>query len=354
MKCTVHLLTALLLLLWFNSAFATALTGKAIVLDPSGFEIASLPINGDLDTTSNTMTVEPFIFFGQPLSTTNVELLGEGTYTRTDDFGGTTTATVKPGQLGGYITLEWNLNSFATFMIWDIVTSSNGGSYTAIDSDGDGIQGHAQVSGPFTGAIFFYSFTAGEPPPDIGVVLSVTGGNTQECSETGGSTVELTATVTLVGGAELGSIDWFVNNESAGSGETIRPFLALGSQTVEVFATAVTGESGNDSVIVEVKDTTAPDLEVAFLNQAGNVVTSISAGNHVVAHLAPTDICDPAPTAEGTAVPVFEVADGDVIKLQGGKVNTVELPTTAIELSGIATDASGNSRSGMAVLSITD
>ena len=95
------------------------------------------------------------------------------------------------------------------------------------------------------------------------------GGTTQECSETGGSTVELTATVTLVGGAELGSIDWFVNNESAGSGETITPFLALGPHTVDVVATAVTGESGNDSVSVDVVDTTAPALEVAYLNQAG-------------------------------------------------------------------------------------
>jgi hypothetical protein len=347
-------LFALALFLWIQNTSATTLTGDAIVLDPSGFQIATVSINGDLDIDGNTMTVDPFIFFGQPLNTVDVELLSEGTYTRTDGFGGTTTATVNPGQLGGYLVMEWNNNFFGTFMIWDIAPSSDGGSYSTSDSDGDGIPGHAQVSGPFVGATFFYNFTAGEPPPGISVVLNISGGNTQECSETGGSTVTLTATVTLVGGAELGGIDWIVDGTSTGSGETITPFLALGSHTVDVIATAVTGESGTDSGSVDIQDTTDPDLEIAFLNQAGDIVTSTSAGNHVTARLVATDICDPAPVAEGAAVPVFEVADGDVIKLQGGKVNTVELPTTAIELTGSATDTSGNTTSGMAVLSIID
>ena len=265
------------------------------------------------------------------------------------------TATVNPGQLGAYVLMDWNYNlGMGTFMIWDISPSVDGGAYTPVDSDGDDDPGSAFVAGPFTGATMVYSFIVGEPPPELGVTLDMAGGTTQECSETGDSTVELTATVTLVGGAELGSIDWFVNNESAGSGKTITPFLALGPHTVDVVATVVTGESGNDSVSVDVVDTTATALEVADLNQAGDVVTAISAGNHVTARLTPTDICDPAPTAEGAAVPVFEVADGDVIKLQGGKINTVELPTTAIELSGSTTDVPGNSRSGMAALSITD
>jgi len=40
--------------------------------------------------------------------------------------------------------------------------------------------------------------------------------------------------------------------------------------------------------------------------------------------------------------------------IQDGKTNTVKLPTTAVELSATAADASGNKATGMTVLSITD
>ena len=351
MKTSLLSVVAVLLSITFNTVSATPLAGNADFLDPTNQSLGAIPISGDLDTANNSMSVDPFSFFGLQWKTQSVELLGTGTHTRPDGFGGTISATVNPGQLGAYMVFEWGVNVLPNLMVWDVNSSVNGSSYTAIDSDGDGIPGHAFVVGPFVGFNVIYDFIVGDPPPDIDITINAIGGTTQECSETGGSTVGLTATVTLVGGAELGSIDWFVNNESAGSGETITTFLALGSHTVDVVATAITGESGIDSVSVEVKDTTPPDLEVAFLDQAANVVTSISAGNHVTARLAPTDICDPAPTAEGAAIPVFEVADGDAIKLQGDKI---KLPTTAIELSGSATDASGNSRSGMSVLSITD
>jgi hypothetical protein len=302
------------------------------------------------------MTVNPFIFFGMDLTTDSVELLGTGTHTRTDNFGGTTTATVGPGQLGGYVLMSWGGNTgMGTFMVWDITPSSDGGNYTAIDSDGDGSPGHAFVAGPFIGATLVYQFTVGEPPPGISVTASVSGGNIQECSETGGSTVDISATVTLIGGTQLGGIDWYINGENAGNGTIISPFIELGgTHSVDVVATTLTGESNTSSTSVTVGDTTAPELEIGFVNNTGQFVTSISAGNHVAAHIKPVDVCDPAPVAEGAAVPVFEVADGDIIKLQGGKVNTVELPTTSIELSGKATDASGNSKSGMSVLSITD
>jgi len=107
-------------------------------------------------------------------------------------------------------------------------------------------------------------------------------------------------------------------------------------------------------VTVEVRDTTRPDLEVAFLNRDGEPITSIDAGNRVTTHIVATDVCDSDPVTEGAAVPVFAVSDGDTIRIQRGNTNTVKLPTTAIELSANAADASGNNATGMAVLSITD
>ncbi len=241
-----------------------------------------------------------------------------------------------------------------TFMVWDVTSSPSGGLYTTVDSDGDGIPGHAFVSGPFVGVSVYYDFLVGDPPPGVNVSINVNGGLLQECSETGGSTVDLTAAVNLVGGAILGNIDWDIDGSSAGSGTTISPFLALGSHTIDVTATTTTGETDTSSITVTVHDTSPPDLAVGFVDQNGNSVTSASSGTHLSASIVATDVCDPAPATSGAAVPVFEISDGDSIKLQSGKINTVELPTTAIELSATASDASGNTSSGMAVLSITD
>ena len=130
--------------------------------------------------------------------------------------------------------------------------------------------------------------------------------------------------------------------------------MTLGSHTVEVLASTTTGQSDTDSVAVEVRDTISPDLEVAFLNRDGEQITAIDAGNRVTTRIAATDVCDPDPVTEGAAVPVFAVSDGDTIRIQGGKTNTVKLPTTAIELSATTADTSGNNATGMAVLLITD
>ena len=109
-----------------------------------------------------------------------------------------------------------------------------------------------------------------------------------------------------------------------------------------------------DSIPVTVRDTTPPNLDVAFINKAGDPITSIGSKGRVMTRISPSDICDPSPVTEGTAVPVFGVADGDTIRIKPGKISAVKLPTTAIELSASATDASGNSATGMAVLSIVD
>lgn len=354
MSKRIFLLAVLVLAAVTNSVSATPLDGTATILDPGGSPISENPVTGDLDLALNSMSVDPFVFFGFNLGPQSIELLGPGTYTRTDGVGGATTATVGPGQLGGYFIIAWNNNLMGTFMVWDVTSSATGGLYTTVDSDGDGFPGHAFVSGPFPGVSLYYDFLIGDPPPGINVTINISGGTVQECSETGGSTVGLTAATNLVGGASLGRVDWVIDGASAGSGSTTSSYLALGSHSVDVTAFTTTGESGTDSITVIVRDTTPPVLEVGFLDQSGIKITSATSGTHLTAQISPTDVCDPAPVASGTAVPVFEIVDGDPIKLQSGKINTVELPTTAIELSATASDTSGNSTSGMAVLSITD
>jgi hypothetical protein len=356
MKHLIRTLFVIQFALWLGVVSATPLTGQVKFFDPTGIDIfgGTGSITGDLDTLNGTMSVDPFLFFGQNWVTKSVELLEAGTHSRSDGQGGTISVTVDPGQTGAYMMFEWSFNEFPAFMVWDVTSTTAGGVYTTLDSDGDGIPGQAFVVGPFVGLTVVYDFTVGEPPPGVTVAIGIEGGTTQECTEIGGSVVSLTVTTELVGGAELGSIEWTVDGESAGSGATLVPFMALGSHTVEVLASTTSGESDTDSVAVEVRDTVPPDLDVAFLNRGGEPITAIDAGNRVTTRIAATDVCDPDPVTEGAAVPVFAVSDGDTIRIQPGKTNTVKLPTTAIELSATAADASGNSTTGMAVLSITD
>ena len=332
-----------------------AVTGETSFYDPTGAPVmAQTPITGELDFDSNTASFSPFMFFGSQFVTTSVELLGEGTHTRPADAGltgsETITVSVGPGQLGAYFVFDWAINTLPTFMVWDINSHPTGTSYTTIDSDGDGIPGHAFITGPFPGFTVAFDLLEGEPPPDIEVSIDAGRGTTRECAEHGGSSVTLNADVTLIGSAELGSIDWTIDGAPAGSGSSITPLLPVGTHTISVNASILSGASDTDSTSITVRDTTPPELHLAFLDEGGQTVISTGAGTQVTASISASDICDPAPSTEGSATPVFEVADGDVIKIQSGKIK--ELPTTAIELSGTATDASGNRRSGMTVLTI--
>lgn len=76
------------------------------------------PITGNIDTTVGTMSIDPFQFFIFILVTSLAELLGPGIYTRTDNFGGTNSATIGPGQLSAWALLEWTTNQgMATYMV---------------------------------------------------------------------------------------------------------------------------------------------------------------------------------------------------------------------------------------------
>lgn len=350
------ILFIVLAIFWPHSAYAAPFAGEVGFFDPGGANIFSPPhpIAGDLDIGAGTMVVDPFEFLGSLWFTSSVELLDEGMHTRPDGLGGSIDVTVEAGQLGAYMVYDWSVNTIPGFMVWDVATTSTGGVYTAADSDGDGIPGDAFKGAPaFTGFTIAYDFIVGDPPPDVAVTISVEGGAVQECSAVGGSPVSLTAELEFVGGAQPVMVDWYLDGESIGSGESVAPFVALGVHSVEVQVSTVSGESDSDSVSIEVRDTTPPDLDVAFVNRAGERVTETSGRYRAWASIVPTDICDPDPVAEGAAVPVFAVDDGDVIRIRGGRVSDVRLPVTALELSATARDASGNSASGMAVLSIS-
>ena len=66
------------------------------------------------------------------------------------------------------------------------------------------------------------------------------------------------------------------------------------------------------------------------------------------------DVCDPAPTTSGIAVPVHAIDDGDIIKIEKKRLATTTLGTSAVNVSADATDTSGNRRHREAQLLIVD
>lgn len=206
------------------------------------------------------------------------------------------------------------------------------------------------------GGVRFNLQLEGTVASTVSVTIDVVGGTTQECSDVGGSAVTLTADITLSAGAKLASIDWSIDGASSGSGETITPFLTLGSHMIEVVATTTAGNTDTDVVTVEVVDSTSPSIDVAFLNsRTGEPISEVSGRSvrYVTTAFSATDICDPSPQTQGLVTPTFGVNDGDTIRIQGSS-QTVDLPTTALELSVTARDSSGNTNSGQAILSISE
>jgi hypothetical protein len=196
----------------------------------------------------------------------------------------------------------------------------------------------------------------GPPVPGVSVSISVQDGEVQECSEHGGSPVTFTAEVSLSNGGELSTLEWVFDGEliSIGTELSVTTFASLGSHLMEVTATLVTGHTDSDSQAVAIHDTQAPDLTLGFIDMRSHepIVEIADNQTHFVEiQMLAEDVCDPAPVVNGNVVPVFPVENADVIKVQGNK-GQIDMPATALNLSGTATDVSGNTKNGNATLHI--
>ncbi|HHJ13646.1 MAG TPA: hypothetical protein ENJ79_04620 [Gammaproteobacteria bacterium] len=82
------------------------------------------------------------------------------------DFPSTTVSmVVGDGQLGMHSLVDWNMNTFDVFVVWDILAAGNTLTLTATDMDNDGIRGYQMVSGPFVGTNFVMDATIVTPIP---------------------------------------------------------------------------------------------------------------------------------------------------------------------------------------------
>lgn len=353
MRRLVTTVLVAILCLAAGRAAAVDLVGEARFYDPTGTVIGQWDgVTGDLDEGAGTMSLSPVSFFGFSFGPISMEVLGEGTHTRNDPSSGTPiTVTVAPGQMGAFADYQWSINQFSGFLVWDVVTHPGGRAFVPVDSDGDGIPGHAFVVGPFPGFTVVYELQEGSPPPAVDLSLAVIGGTHQECAETGGTAVTVNATVDLIGGAELSEVQWSVDGASAGTGMSINPFLSLGAHTVEATAIPTVGLSDTEQVTISIADTTTPEVTAAFVDPRTGEVVEAAAREKVVVSYSAADVCDPAPVVNASVVPVFAVDDGQVLQI-GGDQDQVRLPASAIRLTVAATDGSGNTATGDAVLHI--
>lgn len=201
------------------------------------------------------------------------------------------------------------------------------------------------------------SATEGGPIPRVTVGIAAQGGTPQECTGVDGSTITFLADVALFNGGQLSTLEWVFDGESVsvGTEPSLAMPVSLGSHSMDVVATLITGQTDTDSQSISIKDTQPPELMLGFIDRhTGQSITEIADNqtHRVEIQLEAKDACDPNPVTNANVVPVFAVEDGDVIKVKGKKGKVI-MPTTALSLTGTATDATGHSKTGNTTLLIT-
>lgn len=183
------------------------------------------------------------------------------------------------------------------------------------------------------------------------ISLQIDGGQIQECSAHGGSPITMTATVTVPQGETLASLNWTIDGNAAGSGPQISPLVPVGAHTVRVEALTATGHSAVATANITVRDTVSPTVTAAFVDQrTGQAISQASKNTKVVIKAEAVDVCDPKPAVVSMAG--LPVGNGDSIKVRIEQQRLIIDDATHITLSVTATDASGNSATGQASLTI--
>ena len=218
------------------------------------------------------------------------------------------------------------------------------------------------LSGGFTGVSYQLHLTGaigefGPVVPTKGVNIQLSGGSIQECSSTGGSTIEATANITTTDINDIASVTWSLDGANAGTGDSVNVFTALGTHTLSVVVDTFTSGVFQDTQSVAITDRTSPELNIRFIdNRSGLEITEVEGHRkHFVTVMYDiSDVCDPEPTASGVAVPVHAINDGGLILIKERKLATAILDTSAVNISADAIDASGNQRHREATLLIID
>ncbi len=194
-------------------------------------------------------------------------------------------------------------------------------------------------------------------PPTKNVTIQLTGGSSYECSSPEGGIIEASANIITTDINDIASVNWTLDGADAGSGNTVNISSSLGEHTISVYVDTLASGVFESSELVTVSDTTAPELDILFIDRhTGEEITEVLGHrkHRVTVRYDVVDVCDPEATASGVAVPVHTINDGDSIIIKKRKLSTATLGTSAVNVTADAVDASGNHRQRSATLLIVD
>jgi hypothetical protein len=309
-----------------------------------------VPITGVIDTVAKTISISGFVYQGFPFSVVSGEYLEPGTYYRTNVSNGISFfrwTQIPAGKVGGYFVMSWKGETFAVFMQWDYQLLPDTYTYTNIPFFGNSIK-----QGPLTGNDLTIDFGASEEIIFLNSQVSVNDGFYHECTSLAGATVSFNVTATMNDGATIERVDWVFDGAALPeTGIDASVLASLGSHTVEAAVTTSLGATDTTSATFTVRDSTGPALDVFFVDDLGQIVTSAALGDVEIRFNA-EDVCDPSPiVSRGAASPIMNVVSGDLIKIVQLDGNVI-IPTTGVRVTAIVRDASGNSRSASNTLLI--
>jgi hypothetical protein len=223
---------------------------------------------------------------------------------------------------------------------------------TPVDDYSIDYTAHVPIGDPsgFGGIYYQLHLEKITPGPSVSISIDVAGGLQQECSQTGGSVVSMTANTVLSDGDSVQNIEWFIDGQAAASGDMISEFLSLGSHVINASVTTANGLTASAAVNLSVVDTTPPVVSSEFINRFTRMpAAELRRFNFLEVQAEATDTCDATPVVK--AMFGANVNDGDYLYIMKYFGN-VSLGVTAIDLTVMATDSSNNSSSATTTLNV--
>ena len=166
---------------------------------------------------------------------------------------------------------------------------------------------------------------------------------------------QLTANAALSNNAvdPISSINWYLNGQFVGSGDSLTTEAPLGSNQLLVKGATSTGVEVEVATVVTVVDSQGPQINVSFSDRFGRPVNEITRkGLHQLTfQTVAIDACEgELPT---TATGGVSLSNGDQLAIHATQQEVI-LGTTEFSVNAFATDSSGNESSEEARLLIVD
>jgi len=187
--------------------------------------------------------------------------------------------------------------------------------------------------------------------PAANISLTPVGGDTHECSTTGGANVVVNSTVNLPDGDSVESIEWSVDNTVVSSGNQFSNFVQLGTHTVAATLTTYNGLVANAETQVTVSDTSPPVVIADLIDRVVDApLDMLGFTNYLKVDAEGIDVCDPAPSVEAMYGAITHDDASLVLINYYGKA-VFDIP--AFDLTVRATDSSGNTNTETRTVQVT-